>query len=64
MDYLKIAEVSHKCEAIRQTISQYYATLGAHSNFDEKVKDTLYAEVDKMKSDLQRQENKLKKLCK
>lgn len=64
MEYLKIAEIAHKCEVKRQQINEHYRMLGANKQFSDSVKDVFYAVVKDMERDLKSLEEKLRKYTK
>lgn len=61
MDYIKITEISNKCEVKRQQINEYYRMLGANAHFTTEVKNLLYNTIENMENDLKVLENKLQK---
>jgi predicted DNA-binding protein YlxM (UPF0122 family) len=62
MEYLKISELANKCEVKRQQISEYYRMIGANPNFTIEIKDAIHKSIDDMQDDLNKLENKLRKL--
>jgi hypothetical protein len=61
MDYLKIAEIAHRCEVKRQQMSEHYRMIGANRTFNKETQDIILAAIKDMKSDLARMEDKLRK---